>query len=471
MAQKAAASQGSVRSVLKNEYDIRSGVYSAIDNSIEMRLNEYGEYTTILTESATNSRSTMERLSRVSAMSNESLDESTVAKNLFAPIPNIEFSDVIGYHLGLFAGHVIEGNYRKYASSGGFTTWLLKELLERRLIDGVIHVKRSTSKTVLFEYGISTTIQQVRDNAKTRYYPAELSGALNQIRNMPGKYAITGIPSFIMEVRLLASQDPEIGKKIAYTFGLICGHQKSTKYAESLAWQSGIKPGNLVSIDFRKKIPGSPANKYATEMTGIINGKEVTVTKRQEELFGSHWGHGFFKTKLSDYTDDALNETADVALGDAWLPEYTRDGLGNNILIVRNQKILSIIQDGAKRGLVKIDILTADDIIKSQPGLIHHTRDDLPYRLFKKDAANEWRPIKRVSPSNKVPYLRKKVQDIREEIREKSHTNYRRAVELDDWSYFERSMRPLLRRYSLLYVLVQTRRRGLAWFIKKALKH
>ena len=455
------------QTVIKNNYDVRSGVYSAIDHSIVMKLDEFGQYAATVDSASQPSDEVSQKLLAVSAMSDTSPDEDTIAEQLFEQTPGIEHDPIIGYHLALFAGHVVEDDYRQIASSGGFTTWLLKELLINGHIDGVIHVQESSSEGVLFEYDISTTVDQIRAGAKTRYYPVELSDTLNKIKKLDGKYAVVGLPSFIMEMRLLANEDQNISKRIAFTLGLICGHQKSTKYAESFAWQNGIKPGNLKSIDFRKKVEGTPANKYATEMTGLINGEEITITKKQDDLFGSHWGHGFFKTKFSDYTDDALNETADVALGDAWLPEYTKDSMGDNILIVRDLTILELIKQGRADGKVKIDQIDTSTILRSQSGLIHQYRDDLPYRLYKRDKADEWRPTKRLPASNDIPYLRKIVQSLREEITKQSHIHYRRAIELDDWNYFERKMKPLLRRYSWVYVLIKIKDNGLGWLIKK----
>ena len=456
----------SLESAIEGGYDVRSGVYSVIDKRITIKLNEYGEYTYHTPNLSHKNSKLKAMLSRTSAMSDESPNEDMVARDLFASKKGIKKSDVIGYHLGLFAGHVVEEDYRQKASSGGLTTWILKELLEKKHIDGVIHVKPSGKNGILFEYGISKSVKSIREGTKTRYYPAELSGSLSAILNLPGKYAVVGLPSIIMELRLLAQNNPQINKKIAYTLGLICGHQKSTKYAESLAWQCGIRPGDLRSIDFRKKAPGLPANDYTTEMTGIVNGKLVTITKGQAELFGSHWGYGFFKTKFSDFTDDTLNETADVSLGDAWLPKYTKDSLGNNILIVRNEIIASILEEGVKNKKIKLDTLSEREVLKSQLGLIHHTRDDLPYRLHKQDRSHKWRPKKRIQAANKASFLRKIVQNLREDMRDKSHIYYAEAVILDDWSYFEKKMKPVVLRYKVVYVFIQLKNRGPSWFIK-----
>src|SRR5690606_17177224 len=170
-----------------------------------------------------------------------------------------------------------------------------------------------------------------------------------------------------------------------------------------------------------------------TEMVGLIDGKEVTLVKGQDEMFAGNWAHGFFKSKLSDFSDDTFNETADVALGEAWLDEYIKDGNGNNILIVRHPDIAAIIKDAIKTNTVKVESVPPQTIIKSQSGLVHHTQDEVGYRLYKKDRKGEWRPTLRHQPDNSLPFLRKKVQDVREKISTKSHIAYQEAVKRNDW--------------------------------------
>lgn len=444
---------------LENGYSVQSGVFSAVNPKITTKLNEYGQYEAIL-DTATLSNTELDALAYVSAMSNHELNETVLGKKLFGDTKGIHFHKTLGYYTDLYAGYVSVGDYRTNASSGGIGTWLLEKLLEKKLIDGVIHVIPTDPKDdgILFKYTISKTPQAIKTGAKSRYYPGDLSEILKAAKKDGGKYAITGIPSFITELRLLAEHDPEFKELIAYTIGLVCGHQKSAKYAEALAWQHGIKPGDLISVDFRKKVEGQSSNRYISEFTGKIDGEVKTIVKDQDELFVSNWGHGMFKSKLSDFTDDTFNETADISLGDAWLPEYTKDSKGNNVIIVRNATIAKILNDGIKDGELVLDTLPAERIIKSQSGLVHHTQDELPYRLSKKDKAGAWRPTKRFDASNNLPVLRRLVQDIREEIATSSHKKYREAVQKNDWSYFENSMRPLVNKYSLAYQIVNARK-------------
>lgn len=443
--------------ILKNDYTFGTGASAVVNKKIKMELNEFGEYKPNLKDALNSDERKEEEISLllVSPNSDESMDEDEISKKLYSKVPGIEHDKRIGYYKELYAGHVSEGDYRKNASSGGFGTWIFKELFERNLIDGVIHVKENTDKedSILFKYDISRTVDEIQAGAKTKYYPVEFSQVINKIKETPGRYAIIGIPSFIMSIRLLAQYDPIINERIKYTIGLICGHQKSAKFADSLAWQVGIEPGKLKSINFRKKIPNAPANRYAIEMTGIIDGKEVTINKRMSELLGHDWGQGFFKSNASDFTDDVMNETADITLGDAWLTEYTSDSKGNNVILVRDEIIANILKEGIKNKKVKLDNISVETIIKSQSSHFQHTREELGYRLYKKEKIGEWHPNKRIPISNNLPFFRKKIQELRMEIAKQSHISYKKAVEVGDLNYFVTHMERCIKNYRRLYYI------------------
>lgn len=438
---------------LNSEYDFGTGTYAVVTNKIEMQLNEFGEYKSILKEKLTLDEES--KLQNVCLNSSVSPNEDEISSKIYGSIPGINFDSKIGYYNSLYAGHVLEGNYRKNASSGGFGTWIFKELFERDLIDGVIHVKENKNKneSILFKYDISYSVEEIQEGAKTKYYPVEFSEVLNKIKMNPGRYAIIGIPSFIMSIRLLARQDPILNERIKYTVGLICGHQKSAKFAESLAWQVGIEPGDLKTIDFRKKIMGIPASNYGVEIVGKVKGEEVKVVRKMNEFIGHDWGQGFFKSNASDFTDDVMNETADITLGDAWLPQYVKDSKGNNILVVRNNTIKQILEEAIVEKKVMLDKIDVNTVIQSQMSHYQHTFNELGYRLYKMDKMKKWRPKKRVLATNNISFFRKRIQDLRMEIFKESHLRYKKAVELEDLNYFVNYMEKLAKKYKRLYVL------------------
>lgn len=438
--------------IVENGYDFGTGSWSAMNPKIKMEMNSQGEYHPILKSDQSLTSSELKGL-EMSCLSLNPRNEKDISDSLFSQVPNIKYNKYLGYYSGLYAGHVSVGNFRESGSSGGIGTWILTTLLEKHLIDKVIQVKRSQKVDCIFEYSISTTPGEISEGSGTKYYPVEYSEVIREMKRTPGAYAIIGLPSYIMELRLMAEMDPVVRDRLKFAVGLICGHQKSAKFAEFLAWQCGIEPGNLKSINFRKKQKGLPSSEYAIEVVGIQNGREIDVTKPMKELVGGNWGEGLFKVRASDFTDDVMNETADITLGDAWLPEYTKDDKGNNVIIVRNAIIQQIFNDAIKEGTINVDSVSEETIYASQAGHFRHTQKELVYRLYKNQRKGIWVPKKRVQPSKNISWTRRRIQDVREQICLEMPTEYLVAVKNNNLSEFIRKVNKVSRKYKVLYLI------------------
>jgi coenzyme F420-reducing hydrogenase beta subunit len=405
----------------------------------------------------------------VCPFSGRSASEDEVGRDLYGAEGT--YDPHLGYHLATYAGYVTEDGYRSRGSSGGMGSWTVTELLRRGWVDGVIHVRErepshesdglSERKAApLFQMTLSRSVEEVRAGAKSRYYPVEMSGVLRAIRETPGRYAVVGIPCFIKAVRLLARRDPVLAERVAFCVSLVCGHLKSAAFAEMLAWQCGIPPGGLESIDFRKKLPDRSADRYGIEATGR-NGEGpveeggrtlITACRPNHDLYGYSWGYGFFKYSACDYCDDVVGETADLSVGDAWLEPYVGDSAGTNVLVVRNPRIHALIREGLSEGRLHLEPLGADAVVLSQAGGFRHRRDGLAYRLHLKDRAGEWRPAKRVEANpDALPPRQRRIQEMRIALAARSHTAFREALSAGDFGGFVERMTPLTRAYDALY--------------------
>ncbi|WP_461197744.1 Coenzyme F420 hydrogenase/dehydrogenase, beta subunit C-terminal domain [Enterococcus sp. N249-2] len=441
--------------IIDGGFSYGTGAWSTINDYIQMEFNEYGEYVPKLLKAPEKfTEEELDVLKSVTLQLSE-LNESDISKKIFSSIPSIKYSKHLGYYSNLYVGHVVEGDYRSNGSSGGFGTWILKELLENNLVDGVIHVTSTKNKEKLFEYSIAKSVENIKKGSKTKYYPVEFSKVIRKIKDSPGRYAIIGLPSYIMSLRLIAEIDPVVKERLCYTVGLVCGHQKSAKFAEYLAWQCGIEPGNLEEINFRKKLDYLPSDSYGLEVYGKVDGQNKRIVKEMRELSGGNWGIGLFKIAASDYTDDVMNETADITLGDAWLKDYTKDSDGNNIIIIRNPEIQKIIDRAIEQKRIIVDKVDEKTIYQSQSAHFKHTQDELGYRLFKKIQKGDWVPKKRILPNNNIDVLRKKVQDCRMKITVVAPIYYNEAVIKKDINHFNKKIRPLIFRYSNVYRLIK----------------
>jgi hypothetical protein len=208
--------------------------------------------------------------------------------------------------------------------------------------------------------------------------------------------------------------------------------------AELLAWQAGIEPDRMAEIDFRHKLPGCPSDNYGIRITDVEGNEKVMVAR---ECLGTNWGHGFFKYEACDYCDDIFSETADLAIGDAWLKQYTEDPMGNSVVIVRNAVIGGIIKDGIASGALQLGSLTEEEMRESQGGGFRHRRSGLGYRLYLKQKNGEWFPNKRVAVNkHAISFSRKLVLGFRIYLRDKSAEYWGQSRILGDYARFERKM-------------------------------
>lgn len=359
----------------------------------------------------------------------------------------------LGRYLACYAGRVHDQEIFGGSSSGGIARWLLSTLLRQGRIDGVATVFDGPADGVngdLFAYRVSRNPDEVLTASKSAYYPVEMSAVLAEIRRVPGRYAVTGVPCFIKAIRNLCERDPVLHERIVLTVGIICGHLKGRFYAELLAWQLGIPPKDLGRIDFRKKIPGRRANEKGVFAVSRGNPEETAGPDVVQNLFGTNYGQGFFKYKACDFCDDIVAETADVSIGDAWLPEYMDKG--TSLVIVRSEAVDRLLAGAADEGHVLLDALDGERAAKSQDAGIRHRRIGLSLRLHDCVLNGEWSPPKRVRPDPRAGDRKyRRVISVRSEIRRESPRRFLEARRLGNLKGFIRDMEPLVRRHREAY--------------------
>ncbi len=326
----------------------------------------------------------------------------------------------IGFYHANFVGHVEEDSYRMQGSSGGMVTWVASELMQKNYIDGVAHVVAVDDpheEDRFFRYRISRNEEEIRQGAKSRYYPVELSEVLRLIREKPGRYALVAIPCMIKAIHLLRQKDPVLNERIKFTLGLFCGHMKSSRFAESFAWQMKVPFQEVTKVEYRYKFPDRPANWYNTMLT-MKDGRTAHID--WWHLRDGDWGAGYFMNSACNFCDDVVAETADISFGDAWVEPYSSDGRGTNVVIVRSSSILDLITCAISKNRLKLTEVSSDFIAQTQAAGLRQRREGLAYRLTW--APHGIQPVKRVKPdSHNLSGSRKIIYRLRFQISKWSH--------------------------------------------------
>ena len=331
-------------------------------------------------------------LARTCPFSPAAANEDEIAGARFPSAP--AHDPLIGRHEATYIGAA--PGFRPGGSSGGLVSWVAAELLRRGMVDAVAHVVPADPDTgAFFRYRLSRSEAEVRAGAKSRYYPIELSAVLTEIRAIPGRYAVIGIPCFVKAVHLLAREDPVLGERITHTLGLFCGHMKSARLVESFAWQMGVPPTEIAAVDYRLKDAARPANWYAAHLA-LRDGR--TVTRDWWHLADGDWGAGFFQSPACDACNDVTAETADISFGDAWIEPHASDGRGTNVVVVRSPELAAIVAEGMAAGALDLVATDAATVILTQAAGLRHRREGLAYRLTWRRSG--LRPRKRVAPGS-----------------------------------------------------------------------
>lgn len=344
-------------------------------------------------------------------------------------------SPLLGRFITNKAGYVIENDYRTNGSSGGMVTWIATELLSKKLIDGIAHVipqKQPDNKGRLFIYTISRNTEQIKEGAKSRYYPVEMSEVLNEIFATPGRYAIVAVPCMIKAINLLRTINNVFRERILFTLGIFCGHMKSARFAESFAWQMKIPFKDVEQVEYRRKIVNRPANWYNAS---FILKSGTIYDKDWWHMMDGDWGAGFFMNSACNFCDDVVAETADISFGDAWVEPYFSDGKGTNVVIIRSDIINDIVSSGICENRLHLEDVTAGLTEKTQAAGFRQRREGLAYRLTW--AVKDIVPQKRVKPgSEKINKSRKRIYRLRYYISKWSHHLFLMALVLKmPWIY------------------------------------
>lgn len=379
----------------------------------------------------------------------EAASEDSLSETFYSAAPHRHA--VLGRYISCRIGHVVDDDVRMHASSGGMGRWLLAELLSSGHVDAVVHVRQNVGAGAvgnLYEYTVTKSPDELKETARSAYYPVSLHQVIRYMREHPGRYAVTGVPCFIKALRLLSLVDEQLRARILVTIGIVCGHLKSTAFAESFAWQLGVPPEELGGIEFRGKLPGLPANHKGVAAYSLTR-RSWTPFVSSKKLFGGDWGLCLFKYKACDYCDDVFAETADVVIGDAWLPEFKKESKGSSIILCRDPRIERILAEGASSGRLLLLNATPEQMVRSQAGGVRHKREGLAYRLFVDETRHNWHPPKRVQPSMKLSERRRRIYTGRAELAAASHTAFVAAKRAADPGVLKQMLQELIDSYQL----------------------
>jgi coenzyme F420-reducing hydrogenase beta subunit len=343
----------------------------------------------------------------------------------------------IGRYSELYVGFAED--FRKTSSSGGIATFVFKALLESGKVDHIISVKGGANDH--YEFSISSTVEELLESSKTKYYPVTLATILPEINKLSGTVAVSGVACFIKSIRLAQYYHPELKEKIKFLVGIICGGIKSSFFAEYLASKSGVQKDDFMNPQFRIKDHQSTANDYSFGSTEISSDEPKQIKMRS---VGDMWGTGLFKANACDFCDDVTTELADISVGDAWIQPYVLDGKGTSVVVTRSNAADVLIANAILRNEVHLESLSLSTFLDSQRGSFNHRQKALSFRIKNEEKQGNIIPPKRFQEKISIP--EKVVQLLRRRSRSGSLSIWKKHAEAQ---FFDKKMTRTLKSLKL----------------------
>jgi len=424
--------------------------------TLEMRFNEFGEYVAVDVKGSC--LKDCDICLQVCPFSDQVENEDTLAEKIFADIPRIKRRSETGYYLSSLVGYSNLSGHRVNGASGGLATWTLETLLKKDLVDFVACVSPAREPDRLFKFVVCNTPEEVRSSSKSCYYPVETSEIVEHILAYEGRYAVIGLPCVTKAFRLAMQVHTKLRQRVRFLLGLVCGQGKSKFLAEYGCSLGGGNPKQLKEVTFRVKDPNRRAPDYGTRFvygnTHQTESHEGTVFMKEGMVRA--WLHRYFTPNACNYCDDLFSELADISFMDAWLPEYTSESAGTNLVIIRNPKFEELFQKASAAGEIPVHTISIESVIKSQRVALLSKRNDLAKRLTLRKKLKQLVPEKRVLPLSKMKFWEFLKTYLEIKIRERSNIAFKKQKDFGPGlRVFNNIMRPY---HFMAYLLFKTER-------------
>lgn len=266
---------------------------------------------------------------------------------------------LLGYYRFLGVGHAKSEETRRRAASGGVVTAVLTHLLEEGQIKGSLAVTMSEDRPWQSGASVLTTPQEVKGAAQSKYSLVSLDALLGIPRREEGPFAVVGLPCHVHGVRRLQRLG-SFREKLPLVIGLFCGFNLRAAATHHLIDKLGFAEEEVARLEYRG------GNWPGGFLVQTHDGRQGFIPKDQYSYVNL-----LHVPRRCLTCPDLTNELADISVGDTWLQEYSG---GWSTVIGRSRRGVHILKQAALEGVVRIDEITRDDVLRSHAHLLAYKK-------------------------------------------------------------------------------------------------
>lgn len=276
----------------------------------------------------------------------------------------------VGPYLSFWEGCATDQAVRRDAASGGVVTSILCSLLRRNEVDYVVCAGFSNESPVRADVRIVDNVEDLKESKGSKYLPVPMGEAIRFIRGTDKRFAVVGLPCHLQAFRAAERLQSEIADRVKLYVGLFCQNVSNYTGLQFFLKMAGISPHEVERLSFRGN--------------GWPGGMTIELTSGQTKYvpLEQYWPHlQFFHPQRCLVCPDALAEHADLAVGDAWLPEYRGGNPGMSVVVSRTPRGQDTLADVVNHKELALTCSSLERAKQSQPWLLRHKKDLLPARM------------------------------------------------------------------------------------------
>ena len=285
----------------------------------------------------------------------DELDYEEVYQKKFAKAP--DWKDTHGHFERAVLAYSSKSEVREKSTSGGLVTAILLHLLESGQIDGAVVIASDEQTLWKGKPMVARTRDELLAAMKSKYAISPTNSVFHEIAQIPGKYALVGLPCQIHGFEKAAELDQRLRERVVLTIGLFC-HAAIEHEAFEIIWNSlGEKvKGAKRFISRIGKHPGAPHLELADgSLYPVYFGDKRGFRPSSMEMINVLYRLYTPERCLTCF--DALAELADISVGDPWMapPEDDidfKDGFSFALIRTeRGKRVFEALEESAQVGV------------------------------------------------------------------------------------------------------------------------
>jgi len=257
----------------------------------------------------------------------------------------IRYGPICGPYINLYTGWSNDPAIRRRGASGGLATHIVKFLFKNEEIDSAILVRGKKDAPLYLESYLALDVNDIYQGAKSKYQLVPFDKSLQEARIKKVKrLAIVGLPCHIQAVHRIQKYGGFLKNRVAIKIAIFCGHNVTKGFLRFFIEKEGLHEKDIINVTYRQ------GNWYNFDMVTFKTKDKIIRLPFRTSYLNAVWKGYLFSQKACAFCPDLVGESADISLGDAWLPKFSGNKEGLSLCLTKSKKgqktIDKLIKDG-----------------------------------------------------------------------------------------------------------------------------